>query len=71
MNRIFVFGSLKNGQPNFWRMTDPDSGLANFVSGGQTADTYPMVINPAWNLPCLLNIPGSGMVGSCKNLLCQ
>ncbi|XP_048754583.2 gamma-glutamylaminecyclotransferase-like isoform X2 [Ostrea edulis] len=61
MNKVFVYGTLKNGQPNFFRLMDPDSGSATFVNEGRTVDKYPLVIERSWNLPCLLNEPGTGM----------
>lgn len=62
MNRVFVYGTLKNGQPNHFRLMDPGSGTSTFVGQGQTLEKYPLVIDRSWNLPCLLKLPGSGLV---------
>ncbi|XP_061185639.1 gamma-glutamylaminecyclotransferase-like [Saccostrea echinata] len=60
MNRVFVYGTLKSGQPNYFRLMDPDSGSAKFVNQGKTMEKYPLVIERLYNLPCLLHVPGTG-----------
>nr|XP_022305341.1 gamma-glutamylaminecyclotransferase-like [Crassostrea virginica]XP_022305342.1 gamma-glutamylaminecyclotransferase-like [Crassostrea virginica]XP_022305343.1 gamma-glutamylaminecyclotransferase-like [Crassostrea virginica] len=62
MNRVFVYGTLKNGQPNHFRLMDPGSGTSSFIGQGQTLEKYPLVIERSWNMPCLLNLPGSGLI---------
>uniref|UniRef100_A0A8W8M8I2 Gamma-glutamylcyclotransferase family protein n=1 Tax=Magallana gigas TaxID=29159 RepID=A0A8W8M8I2_MAGGI len=54
MKRIFVYGTLKNGQPNHFRLMDPGTGTTLFVGVGQTVEKYPLVIERSWNMPCLL-----------------
>uniref|UniRef100_A0A8W8M736 Gamma-glutamylcyclotransferase family protein n=1 Tax=Magallana gigas TaxID=29159 RepID=A0A8W8M736_MAGGI len=60
MKRIFVYGTLKNGQPNLFRLMDPGTGTTLFVGVGQTVEKYPLVIERSWNMPCLLHEPGTG-----------
>eukprot|EP00105_Crassostrea_gigas_P037336 XP_019921484.1 PREDICTED: gamma-glutamylaminecyclotransferase [Crassostrea gigas] len=60
MNRIFVYGTLKNGQPNHFRLMDPCTGTTLFVGVGETVEKYPLVIERSWNMPCLLHVPGTG-----------
>lgn len=62
MNRIFVYGTLKNGQPNNFRLMDPGTGTTLFVGVGQTVEKYPLVIERSWNMPCLLHVAGTGWV---------
>ncbi|XP_062599927.1 gamma-glutamylaminecyclotransferase-like [Saccostrea cucullata] len=61
MTRVFVYGTLKNGQPNHFRLMDSDSGSAKYIDQGKTAERYPLVIERVYNLPCLLRVPGTGM----------
>nr|XP_034310556.1 gamma-glutamylaminecyclotransferase isoform X1 [Crassostrea gigas] len=60
MKRIFVYGTLKNGQPNHFRLMDPGTGTTLFFGVGQTVEKYPLVIERSWNMPCLLHVPGTG-----------
>jgi gamma-glutamylaminecyclotransferase len=59
-HRIFVYGTLKNGQPNHHHMENRDNGTAKFVAHGLTDCSYPLIIGTRWNLPFLLYSPGSG-----------
>ncbi|XP_075056064.1 gamma-glutamylaminecyclotransferase isoform X2 [Mixophyes fleayi] len=60
MHNVFVYGTLKKGQPNYHIMTDPKLGKAVFKGTGQTLDQYPLVIAQKGNIPFLLNVPGIG-----------
>lgn len=60
MTRIFVYGTLKKGQPNYHRLFDSTNGKAEFLASALTADKYPLVIAGQHNIPFLLNIPGRG-----------
>ncbi|KAM6986735.1 gamma-glutamylaminecyclotransferase B-like [Aplochiton taeniatus] len=60
MTRIFVYGTLKTGQPNYFRMVDKSNGAAKFLGTARTVKKYPLVIAGEYNIPFLLNIPGDG-----------
>lgn len=60
MHTIFVYGTLKQGQPNYHIMTDPKLGKALFKGRGRTVDKYPLVIAHKDNIPFLLEVPGTG-----------
>ncbi|XP_075708563.1 protein O-mannosyl-transferase TMTC4 isoform X3 [Rhinoderma darwinii] len=60
MHIIFVYGTLKKGQPNANVMTDPKHGKAVFKGTGRTIDKYPLVIAQEANIPFLMNVPGTG-----------
>lgn len=60
MTRLFVYGTLKKGQPNNYRMLDSSNGKAKFLGSARTADKYPLVIAGKYNVPYLLNVPGQG-----------
>lgn len=60
MTKIFVYGTLKKGQPNYPRMLDSANGKASFLGRASTIDKFPLVIAGKYNIPFLLNIPGQG-----------
>ncbi|XP_062862047.1 gamma-glutamylaminecyclotransferase B-like [Trichomycterus rosablanca] len=60
MMHIFVYGTLKQGQPNHYRMLDAMNGKAEFLGRALTIDKYPLVIAGEYNIPFLLNLPGEG-----------
>lgn len=60
MARVFVYGTLKKGQPNYKHMINTAKGLAKFQGRGHTVEKYPLVIAGKYNIPYMLNIPGTG-----------
>ncbi|CAM5077324.1 unnamed protein product [Eretmochelys imbricata] len=60
MARVFVYGTLKKGQPNYQHMLNGTHGIAKFQGRGRTVEKYPLVIAGKYNIPFLLNIPGTG-----------
>uniref|UniRef100_A0A087YPT4 Gamma-glutamylaminecyclotransferase n=1 Tax=Poecilia formosa TaxID=48698 RepID=A0A087YPT4_POEFO len=60
MHCVFVYGSLKRGQPNHPYMTDSNNGKAEFLGTAVTVQKYPLVIATNYNMPFLLNLPGQG-----------
>ncbi|XP_029024327.1 gamma-glutamylaminecyclotransferase B-like isoform X2 [Betta splendens] len=60
MTRVFVYGTLKKGQPNYFRMFNGTSGTAEFLGSALTIEKFPLVIAGKYNVPFLLNIPGQG-----------
>uniref|UniRef100_A0A3P8R3Z4 Gamma-glutamylaminecyclotransferase n=2 Tax=Astatotilapia calliptera TaxID=8154 RepID=A0A3P8R3Z4_ASTCA len=60
MTRVFVYGILKKGQPNNYRMFDNNNGKAEYLGLAFTIQKYPLVITTKDNIPFLLNIPGQG-----------
>ncbi|CAM4504444.1 unnamed protein product [Leuciscus chuanchicus] len=57
---IFVYGTLKEGQPNHFIMKNDTNGQAEFVAHARTVDRYPLVIATKNNIPFLLNVSGTG-----------
>ncbi|ELT98237.1 hypothetical protein CAPTEDRAFT_218803 [Capitella teleta] len=62
MHQVFVYGTLKKGQPNHYLMNDPSRGVARFISEGLTVQRFPLVIASRNHIPCVLNEEGSGNV---------
>lgn len=60
MTQIFVYGTLKRGQPNHHRMLDSANGEARFLSSARTVHKFPLVIGGPHNIPFLLDVPGQG-----------
>ncbi|XP_034533312.1 gamma-glutamylaminecyclotransferase-like [Notolabrus celidotus] len=60
MTRVFVYGTLKRGQPNNYRMFDTSNGKAELIASASTTQKYPLIITTQHNIPFLLNIPGQG-----------
>ncbi|XP_042316330.1 gamma-glutamylaminecyclotransferase isoform X2 [Sceloporus undulatus] len=60
MARVFVYGTLKKGQPNYSYMINSANGTARFQGRGLTMEKYPLVIAGKYNIPYLLHKPGTG-----------
>lgn len=60
--KVFVYGTLKSGEPNHHWLTDLENGHASFVGAGKTIAKYPLVIASKYNIPFLLDVPGQGNV---------
>uniref|UniRef100_G1QAW5 Gamma-glutamylaminecyclotransferase n=1 Tax=Myotis lucifugus TaxID=59463 RepID=G1QAW5_MYOLU len=60
MADVFVYGTLKRGQPNHQVLLDATHGCATFRGRGRTVQPCPLVIAGQHNIPRLLNLPGRG-----------
>ncbi|XP_057679260.1 gamma-glutamylaminecyclotransferase-like [Corythoichthys intestinalis] len=60
MARVFVYGTLKRGQPNHFRMLDKSIGEAHLLASAVTTEKFPLVIAGEYNIPFLLNLPSLG-----------
>ncbi|KAG5666712.1 hypothetical protein PVAND_014727 [Polypedilum vanderplanki] len=58
--KVFVYGTLKRGQPNHYLMTDKSNGYSKFITIGETIVSFPLVVATRYNIPFLLNRPGMG-----------
>lgn len=54
-SKVFVYGTLKKGEPNHYLMTDVKNGVANFINGGTSLTKFPLIIATKYNIPFLLN----------------
>lgn len=58
---VFVYGTLKRGEPNHQWLTESEHGQpATFIGSGRTVRKYPLVIGTQFNVPFLLDQPGTG-----------
>uniref|UniRef100_A0A182JQ59 Gamma-glutamylcyclotransferase family protein n=1 Tax=Anopheles christyi TaxID=43041 RepID=A0A182JQ59_9DIPT len=60
LRRVFVYGTLKRGEPNHHWLTDVANGQARFIAKGRTIVQYPLVVATRHNIPFLLDMPGTG-----------
>lgn len=60
MADVFVYGTLKRGQPNHKVLLDGAHGRATFRARGRTEEPFPLVIAGEHNIPRLLALPGRG-----------
>ena len=55
MHRVFVYGTLKKGQPNFYLLEDAAIGLSKYVGDGVTVQKWPLVVGTPYNIPFILD----------------
>ncbi|XP_017788823.1 PREDICTED: putative gamma-glutamylcyclotransferase CG2811 isoform X2 [Habropoda laboriosa] len=60
LHRVFVYGTLKRGEPNHSLIQDFANGYAKFLGLGRTTVKYPLIIATKYNIPFLLKKPGIG-----------
>lgn len=60
LQKLFVCGALKYGQPNHSILANPANGYAKFWCRATTTEKLPLVIATRYNIPFLLNKPGVG-----------
>ena len=61
-HRVFVYGTLKCGQPNHHLMNMLELGHCRLIGTARTDVGFPLIITTRWNLPFLLYAPGHGQV---------
>lgn len=75
LHLVFVYGTLKTGEPNHKTMSETPGeyryGHSHFqslirffrlVSHGTTVEKYPLIVGTKYNIPFLLDQPGHGNV---------
>lgn len=62
LHRVFVYGTLKRGEPNHRHLKDTRNGYAKFLGLGRTTVAYPLVIASKYNIPFLLKKSNTGNV---------
>ncbi|XP_011160266.1 putative gamma-glutamylcyclotransferase CG2811 isoform X2 [Solenopsis invicta] len=60
LHRVFVYGTLKRGEPNHGLIKDTANGYAKFLGLGRTTIPYPLIIATKYNIPFLLKKPNTG-----------
>ena len=64
--KVFVYGTLKKGQPNHYLMIDnPEkNGIARFYAQALSVNKYPLVVASHAHIPCMLDVKGQGHVSN-------
>ena len=62
LQRVFVYGTLKRGQPNYHLLVDPENGLAKFLGEAKLTKRYPLVVGSSFGVPLLLPVENQGKV---------
>ena len=58
---MFVYGTLKNGQPNSYILQAAiDKSQAKFLGQATTVDCWPLIVYSSFNVPFLLDCKGTG-----------
>ncbi|XP_054764788.1 putative gamma-glutamylcyclotransferase CG2811 [Lytechinus pictus] len=60
MNRVFVYGTLKRGQPNHFALSEVGNERYTYIGNGFTSTKWPLVIASEHNIPYLLDKEGNG-----------
>ena len=61
---VFVYGTLKTGEPNESVMNNIDTGVCRLVGKARTIREFPLIIGSKFNIPFLLFSPGVGHVST-------
>ena len=67
VHRVFVYGTLKRGEPNHSLMENSLNGQAKFLGHAKTVTKYPLIIATKYNIPFLLKKEGVGHVSLRSN----
>lgn len=62
LHRIFVYGTLRRGQPNHYLLLDQNNGSAKWLGVARLVKKYPLVMASKYNIPALLDKEGEGKV---------
>ncbi|TRY67878.1 hypothetical protein TCAL_08025 [Tigriopus californicus] len=57
---VFVYGTLKQNEPNDHWLKNGQNGTSAFIGTGETTIKYPLVIASKYNIPFLLDLPNQG-----------
>lgn len=59
---VFVYGTLKKGEPNHYWFSKQSNGYYNYICDARTNEKYPLIIATKYNIPFVLYSPGIKLV---------
>lgn len=59
MHKVFVYGTLKKGEPNYSWFSKEKTGHYKFLYEAKTKEKFPLIIGTKYNIPFLLYSPES------------
>ena len=62
VHKVFVYGTLKKGEPNFHLLENGANGTSKFLGVATLCERYPLVVATKYNIPFLLDKAGTGEV---------
>lgn len=61
-HKVFVYGTLKQNEPNHYWLANPDNGNSSYMGQATTTKKYPLIIATKYNIPFVLKAPGKGHI---------
>ena len=61
MRYVFVYGTLKQGEPNHYLLENQTNGVGTYIGMAKTVKEFPLVIASRYNIPYVLDCPGKGL----------
>lgn len=56
--KVFVYGTLKRGEPNHQWFGKDQKGHYKFLYDAKTIEKFPLIIGTKYNIPLILHSPG-------------